>query len=271
MNCHVRISSAMTVLAFCILVSGIVHAQDWTVGTTSSSLKTPITIQTDVDSALVIIDSVHIGFTTLTIDTLSQGTHSIILRHPDLENWLTSSISDSFAVVHGEANTLYYRFTPRLLVTSNPFGANVFLSDSLIGPTPLVLNTNADMTALKLSIRKQGYEPRVMNMSDNKRSVLAVNLKKIWQSGADQDALFRESHTNGSSNFRLYLTGATTILSGAAAAYFKVRADNRYRNYVRSRDPALLNETNRLDTAAAVALVATQLSLGLFTYFILSD
>lgn len=265
-------SSRMIIaLGFCLLLlSGVVYTRDATVYGVSSNTKTRITIQTDVDSALVIIDSVQVGLTPLTIDTLSQGIHSITLHHPDLENWLTGSISDSF-VVSGEGKTLLYKFTPRLLVTSKPFGADVFLRDSLIGTTPLILNNGALITPSSLRLQKSGFEPSVLEMSENKRCVLTVNLKEIWQSGANEESIFREPYTKGSSNLRMYLTGATTILSGVAAAYFKVKADNRYSSYIQGRDPILLEETNRLDTAAAVALVATQVSFALFTYFILSD
>jgi hypothetical protein len=272
MRYRVCSSSVIIALGFCLLLlSGVVYTRDVTAYTVSNNTKTPVTIRTDVDSALVIIDSVQVGLTPLTIDTLSRGIHSITLHHPDLENWLTGSISDSFVVVNGESITLRYSFTRRFLVTSNPFGADVFLSDSLIGTTPLILNTNALITPSTLRLQKSGFEPSVVEMSENKRSVLAANLKKIWQSGANEESIFREPHTKGSSNVRLYLTGATTILSGVAAAYFKVKADDRYSSYIQGRDPILLDETNRLDTAAAVALVATQVSFVLFTYFILSD
>jgi len=271
MNFDPRTVGVIIALALCPLWGVAAFTQDITVDTTSTIRKTPITIQTDVDSALVLIDSVQVGFTPLTVDTLSRGTHSITLQHPDLDNWLTGSISDSFDVVRGEARTLRYTFTPWLLVRSNPFGADVFFGDSLLGSTPLLLNADARMTHSMLNLRKPGFEDSTVRMSDNKRSVLAVNLKKVWQSETNEKSIFRESGSNGTSNFRLYLTGAATILSGATAAYFKVRADDRHNSYVRSRDPVLLNETNRLDTAAAVALVATQLSLALFTYFILSE
>jgi hypothetical protein len=96
-----------------------------------------------------------------------------------------------------------------------------------------------------------------------------VPLRKIWQSDSEE-SIFTDSDNNGSS-LRLYISGATTIIAGAASAYFKVKADNTYSQYVRSGDPNQLSEVNRLDTAAGIALVATQISLGLFAYFMLSE
>lgn len=83
--------------------------------------------------------------------------------------------------------------------------------------------------------------------------------------------MLEEATPKKNGTFRLYLTGATAIISGATAAYFKIKADDRYQAYQLRGEQALLSETNRLDAVSAVALIATQVSLGLFTYFILSE
>jgi hypothetical protein len=70
---------------------------------------------------------------------------------------------------------------------------------------------------------------------------------------------------------KLYVAGAATIIAGATSAYFKLKADNRYSDYIRTGNATSLAEVDRLDTAAGVALAATQISLGLFTYFLLSE
>lgn len=224
-----------------------------------------LTILTNVDGARVFLDSDSVGVTPLTIPSVALGKHRLKLVPPDVENWLTEPIVDSIQVQSGEPQTFRYSFNQKFLVLSTPTGAEIFSNDSLMGTTPLVIKTELQ----SLRLKKQGFEETTVEIANAKRGVLAVKLNKVWQSGADS-SIFSDSEEKPSS-LRLYITGATTILAGAASAYFKVKADNSYSNYVRTGDPSQLSEVNRLDTSAGIALAATQISLGLFTYFILSE
>jgi hypothetical protein len=69
----------------------------------------------------------------------------------------------------------------------------------------------------------------------------------------------------------LFVTGGTALISGIAAASWKVRADEVYAAYRTTPDPSARERTRRLDTSAAVALAAMQVSIGLFMYFLLSE
>jgi hypothetical protein len=118
-------------------------------------------------------------------------------------------------------------------------------------------------------IRKSGYEQTAIHLAED--PFVTVSLKKMWQADQENEEYIGQSSVRSSKTVELYITGAATILSGVAAAYFKVKADDRYQHYLRSGDDALLSQTHRLDTAAGVAIAATQVGLGLFTYFILSQ
>lgn len=232
---------------------------------------TIITIQTDVDSALVIVDGVRAGVTPLTLDSLTAGKHSFRLQHPDLPNWLTGSITDSVWVVAGESRTLRYTFERRSLVTSYPFGADVYRGDTLYGTTPLVLTLSGQSGPSTISIRKEGFEPITADLADAKRGILSLTLPPRWQIEGVAGPVLDDEGRVASKNMALYVTGGSTVLSGVAAAYFKMKADDRYADYTRTGDPSLLPQTHRLDTAAAIALAITQVGLGLFTYYILSE
>jgi hypothetical protein len=230
-----------------------------------------ITIQTDVDSALVFVDGVRAGVTPLALNSLTSGTHFLRLFHPDLPNWLTGSITDSIQIVAGESRTLRYTFEHRSLVTSSPFGADVYVADSLYGTTPLVMALSGQSGPPVISIRKEGYEPMTANLADAKRGVLSLRLPQRWQTEGIAGAVLDDGGRLASKNLRLYVTGGSTVLAGITAAYFKTRADDLYTDYTRTGDPSLLSKTHRLDTAAAIALAITQVGLGLFTYYILSE
>ncbi len=223
----------------------------------------PITIKTDIEGALVFVDGDSLGTTPLTV-SLEPGRHYLRIISPDVENWLSPPVTDSISVVAASPQTLQYSVTPNILVLTSPSGAEVFASDSLIGTTPLVVKNG-----VSLSLQKHGYEDLAVEAVNARRGVLSFPLKKVWQSNTEESSL--KDSEEKRSPLRLYLTGAATILAGATTAYFKVKADNSYGNYLQTGQLNSLSETNRFDTAAGISLAATELSIGLFTYFMLSD
>lgn len=255
-------------LAPCAPLSAGWCPADTTVPTASPAT---ITFLTDVDSARVIIDGSFVGCTPVTVDTLQPGMHEVRLFHPDVENWLTERVTDSINVSPGDVRTLRYAFVPRYLLRSIPDGAEVYLGDSLVGAAPSIIRITSRMEGQTIQLRKEGYETIPVQPAHSERGVITVMLPPLWRQGSQKEAVFREEMTNGKRNLRLYIAGTATVLSGVAAAYFKVLADNRYDEYLRTGNPALRTETNKLDTASGVALAITQIGLGLFTYFLLSE
>jgi hypothetical protein len=250
--------------------SSLIFAQSASNDSSRVEPQISLTIQTNIDSAAVIIDSNQVGFTPLTITSITPGLHLLKLIHPDPANWLTSNISDSIILHTGDTRTLRYAFDTRFVVASQPYGAEVLVNDSLVGTTPLVLRTTSMLDRGTLRIRKPEYEEALIEVNDQSRGFVPVTLKKKWGYDGGGSSMLNEI-TKKNSSFRLYLVGATAIVSGATAAFCKIKADDRYNAYQQTGVPSLLSETNRLDTISAVALIATQLSLGLFTYFMLSD
>ena len=219
---------------------------------------TSLSVTSNVDSALVVIDGRPAGQTPVRIDSVSAGLHYLKILHPYLANWLEYPIRDTLLIAGQKALTLQYNFSPRLLLSSEPFGADVLLGDSLIGTTPLVIQ--APDGRGKFRLRKEGYS----DADIDRLSGGLIQMHMEWQPENTEV-------NHGSDPLRLYLTGGATILSGAAAAYFKIKADSRYQMYAQSRDPSLHDQTRRLDTAAAVFLTLAEITLGLFSYFMLSD
>ncbi len=260
--------------AFSALMSARIAAQTQQPDTLGYMPETSVAILTNIDSSVVFVDAVRKGLTPLSLSDLTPGTHHLVLQHPDAESWLTSSIADSIRVVSGQPLTLRYRFEPRYLIQSIPFDAEVVLADSVIGRTPLAFSGGPSLLLDKkttLTLRKPGYETGTFDMGMAQHGVLSVTLKNLWETNGDQEAIFRSDNGQISKPLRLTLAIAGTVLSGTAAAYFKIKADDRYLEYRRSGNPDLLAQSQRLDTAAAVAFVATQIGLGLFTYFVLSN
>lgn len=224
-----------------------------------------LTVHSAPDSALVRINGTLKGYTPLDIDSLSPGRYVLQILPKEIDSWLSNPISDTLLLAAGEHRVLSYKLEERNIVTSSPFGGEVALSDSILGTTPLALPN--ELMQRPLMVRKQGYETATIFPG----SLRTIRLKPLWKNGEGPESVFRDADVRSRKTTELYLTGAATVLSGVTAAFLKIRADNRYQQYLASGDPSLLSQTHRLDTAAGIAIVATQISLGLFTYFILSQ
>ena len=235
----------------------------------STMVRPPVLrIQTDVDSALVILDGQPVGRTPLTLDSLSPGSHVVEVRHPDLDRWAASVVYDTIQVDSGSAITLVYQMRLSRLVQSDPFGADVYVGEKLIGSTPLVLHQQVD--EIIVSLRKPGYSPATVRREDFSGQSILVKLDPLAGVTSGQEVVFR----NGASKEDVLSPAIVACLSsvafGAASAYFKVRADNAYSEYLLSGDSETRSRVRRLDTAAGVLLVAAQAGLSVFTYFLLS-
>lgn len=238
---------------------------------TVDTIRTTLTITSNIDSAWVFIDTVLVGRTPFTSDTLTAGLYRIRVLHPDIEDWLTGGIEDTLFLDAGQHRDVHYELNAAVIIHSVPFGADVLVGDSVVGQTPFLLTLDSVASAETVTLQKAGFEPASVAILNGGRHALSIDLKRLWEKDLVPDPIFKDGGGTKDDNIRLYVAGAATVLSGAAAASFKIRADNRYAMYQKTGDPSLLSETRRLDTAAAVALVATQLGLGLFTYFILSE
>jgi hypothetical protein len=229
---------------------------------TSTVAKSQININAS-SVARVFVDDDSVGTTPLVVQ-LSSGRHILrVIAESDVNNWASEPIADTVMVQPTTPLSLSYSFKKRIFLNSSPTGAEVFDKDSLLGTTPLFVTSNHGA----YTFRKPGYEEGTITSLEPKN--IHVELKRVWQSGADS-SIFREAE-EGRSSLRLYITGATTVIAGAASAYFKVKADNSYSSYLQSGNPSQLSDTDRYDKAAIIAITATQLGLGLFTYFILSE
>lgn len=228
-----------------------------------------LTVQSAPESAHVMLDGRFIGFTPITIDSIKPGVHLLTIQHPDVENWFAEPTSDTINIPPEEQKVLRYDLRARYFITSTPFGADVVLGDSIIGTTPIVAVPSSVHQSLML--RKSGYEPMSIQLPTDRSGVISVPLKKMWQNDGNGDTYFKDSDAKGPGSAGLYISGAATLISGVAAAYFKIKADDKYQQYLNSNDGKILSQTHRLDTAAGIAIAATQLGLGLFTYFIFSQ
>ena len=230
-----------------------------------------LTIRTGADTATVYLDSVRAGRTPFTIDSVRGGSHVLRLVQEDSTSWLTGSITDTVSIAPGESRTLRYAFERRVMVVTDPSGALVYIGDSAAGITPLMLTSLTRPLPADVSVVRTGYESTIVPLPGSGSGVARAVLHKMWQSEPSENPFMNESGSSERTGLRLYMAGGLTVAAGAAAAYFKIKADGRNAIYQETGDPTLRDETRRLDVSAAIALVATQIGFAFFTYYLLSD
>jgi hypothetical protein len=155
------------------------------------------------------------------------------------------------------------------MVTSSPSGAEVFQGDSLLGTTPLLVPTGRVSPGALLRLRKRGYNAAIANMGQGQRGILSVPLMASNDPTTEPDQSLLPQ--TAPSSLRLYLSGGGAVVAGAAAAYFKVKADNRNGDYLATGNPMMASDRDRFDTASGVFLAAAEVSIGLFMAFLLSE
>ena len=175
-----------------------------------------------------------------------------------------------------------------ITVLANFDSAAVFIDSIFVGVTPLHMDTlSAGIHQIRLFHPDQanwltGSVRDTFSIHERESRVLMYTLPVFGDTSGGKslvlrpqklgpESVFQNAYQFSSGSLRLYLSGGAAVLSGVAAAYFKIRADNRYNDFLVSNDALLRSESKNLDTTAALFLVATQVGLALFIYYLMSE
>jgi hypothetical protein len=143
-----------------------------------------------------------------------------------------------------------------ILLNSNPQDAYVFWNDSLIGNTPLFIKSRFQ----NLKLVKNGYDDLYLSFND----IIPGKIYSMNFNGENLEKSFIERNI-----FKILTAGI--IVLGGTTAYFKLKADDKYEEYIFSGDPELLNDTRKYDLISGITFVALQITFGLLLYFFLTD
>ena len=176
-------------------------------------------------------------------------------------------------------------------VKSDSVVMNIFVDTIFVGTTPL------DSVSLKVgthvlrfvrpderswyhvpvvetvSVSAGEHLQRSVNHAQTRFNPNAMLIHSNERVSNDSDpAIPSHALTNGlpPNNLPMYLTSSAAVLSGAVAAYFKLKADNLYKDYDRTGDQSVLDKVKTYDTISGVALGVCEINLGLLTYILLS-
>lgn len=214
----------------------------------------------------VFIDSRDVGPSPLVKFSLAPGIHKVCGVTCGDRNWVYSEVCETLEVAAGEERHFLMNLPRPLHLTSHPFGARIVYRDSVIGETPWVLFTHEDAGVVRFD--KDGYQGVTMVFDASTEHLHAllpaaetVHGNHIWLYGENN-----ESETL----MPVVVSASTAVLTGALAAFWKIRADNLHAQYRQTGSQATLQEMRRLDVASGIALGASQISLAFLTYVLLS-
>jgi hypothetical protein len=223
-----------------------------------------VTITSNLPNSRVLIDSVDVGMVPLENYGLTEGRHTVCVVSGNDRHWITNA--ECRTIEAKEGLQVHMRFPRSIRVTSEPYGSSVVYRDTIQGETPSLLWIPEDVGTVRLT--KEGYE-EVALIFDGSTSALHGVLKPK-ETVIDGTAFLYLEKEESQTALPVVISVSSAVLSGALAAHWKLRADNLYRDYQRTGDPANLNQIHQLDVASGIALGVSQLSLAFLTYVLIS-
>ncbi len=223
-----------------------------------------LSVETSAPGLMVMVDTISIGPSPIMNLSVTAGFHVVHVSSKD-PSWFEPVVQETLTVRPGESILRHIAVPMVYHITSNPYGANVFLRDSLVGTTPLLLTTNAPGSVIKVG--KSGFSEKLVPLPPGSSEVPLTLQAASGLGGDQQNFLSDRSEKNLTP---IYLSAGMAVVTGAASAYFKIKADSFFSDYQSSGNEATLNQVHRYDRAAAVTLVASQASIMLLTYLLLS-
>ncbi len=221
-----------------------------------------LSVRTVPSGAKVMLDTTMIGIAPVESAVVQPGRRVLRLLPPDPRSWFQEAVIETLSVEPGERIRRDAVFSPSASVASDPYGATVAYRDSILGVTPLRLALRGGT----VSVQKPGYDSVDLSLPPGGGTVNV--LLRPLSPGAPGPALPYLTSDESKSPLALYVASGAAIVGGVSAAYFKIKADGAYSDYLASGDQATLNRVHRLDLASGISLAACQISLGLLTYFL---
>ena len=212
-------------------------------------------IETNMENSKIFINDDLIGNGNIIVK-LEPGSYIVTVRE-DAKKWNSQIIRDSIYISEDEKNKkLTYTFNDRIFLDTSPQDSRVYAGDSLLGNTPILLNSSLT----ELSLKKRKYKNKNFSLNET-------------QKGNPIELDFMGEEKNGTfvgSDLFWTLVGSAVAL-GSTAVYYKIKADKNYDKYLEFGDKAYLDKTDRQDLISGISFGALQLNLGALIYFILAE
>ncbi len=219
-------------------------------GLTAQNCKNILYINTNHSESLIYLDGNFAGKGSIRIDA-EKRTYYIHIRE-SLVKWNGYEIIDSIKIRScDEEYHIEYNLFEKYFIDSRPQNASVTIFDNIIGYTPTYVKSESYDV---IKIRKHN-EMKILNTDELKKNNVII-FNSITE---NNNQSFTESDL-----FKVLLGSAAVL--GAAAAYFKNKADKKYDEYLMKKEKSILNQVDRLDLYSGISLGLLQVNFGYLIY-----
>jgi len=225
-----------------------------------------ISVRSKLTGVQVFIDTTFIGITPIENYIVSEGSHILRFVHPANNVWLNSTVVETVFVHPSDHIERTVIFPHCWMIRSEPYGAIVQHLDSIIGYTPMIVSSTSDKYVIKLS--KENFQD-IMVLLTNTLGEINVMLEPT-EGLINNQRSFLKAGKQSEIPSSVYIAGGTAVVSGTAAAYFKIKSDRLYKDYRRTNSGSSLNQVRRLDIVSGVSLAVSEISLFVLSYLLLS-
>lgn len=218
--------------------------------TIAQECKSILEIRTNKQNAFIYLNNKLIGNGNITIN-LTPNLYQVLVRE-SIYKWNSSEIIDTIKIEG--CNKKYfvnYNLHEKKFIDSSPQDAMVSLLGKVIGYTP----TYVDL---------ENYDSLEVIKENNKLVIHKNDLSKLSLIKLDYKPNVNNRSFSDSEWFKI-LIGSAAIF-GTTAAYFKIKADKKYDEYLLTKDKNTLTEVNRLDLYSGIAFGLLQINFGYLIY-----
>ncbi|MFA3781868.1 hypothetical protein ABRY23_02240 [Melioribacteraceae bacterium 4301-Me] len=216
-----------------------------------------VSIMSNSDSALIYIDNKVMGIGEVKAK-LPIGRHFLQIKENKFL-WNSQTFTDTIFIKKcGEEKKLNYKFKKRVLIDSQPQNAEIIKNDKIIAFTPALIEEDTN----QLKLTKKNFLQKEININALKQNGNIFYLQRVNEK-------LNNNNFFESSLFKMLLGTATVF--GATAAFFKIKADNKYDNYLQTKDVSIYDDVKRLDLYSGIALSLLQINIGYLVYKFLSN
>lgn len=213
-----------------------------------------LTIESD-STALIFINSKFAGKGKVDVE-IEKGLHKVVVKN-SLYQWNANEIERSIEI--GECGKKYefdFVLSKKVFIDSTPQDAAIIKNNSLVGHTPNFIELKSSD---KLELRKGSSVTELSKNLLGSNSPIPIDFEKN-----NKPVSFSDSPI-----FKVLLGSA--VILGATAAYFKLQADNKYDDYLRSKDRSILDQVDKLDLYSGISFGLLQVNFGYLIYRFLTD
>jgi hypothetical protein len=226
-----------------------------------------IVIETADPGVWSLLDGRVLGRGSLRIDSVAAGTHIVRCIPGSITAWGVPETVDTVALGVGDTARVVYPRRGMIVVESTPAGARVMIGDSLVGTTPLALPASARSDPGRIILERDGYARAFLPPAPGTSPYLRITLENETQDQHPESVLSASKFASPG----VLLTGSGAFFSGVAAAWLKIKADEKGEEYLAGGNPALRSQIDRLDTWGGVSLAVCQVLLVYLAYQLLVE